>query len=224
MKPIVVAITGEAHSGKDTSADYVVSYLKSLGANAIKIGLADRLKFICQRLVKLFYNIDIPIEDFFDMDKKEEIRYDYPQFAGQPFKLRTILQLVGSEVFREQLWSSIWCDYVYRTFLAEENYHVIVISDCRFPDELEYFMNLHRTQKLSDIISCRLVRPTKQAISAQNQLHQSEQHISKLPVQFEIINDQTLIDLQSKLKEIIIDKIIHSEVGEIVNDICNQII
>ena len=207
MKPIVVIFTGEAHSGKDTSADYVVNHLCSRGIKAIKVGLADQLKYICKRLIKLFYNIDIPIEDFFDIGKKEQIIDDYPQFAGKSFKLRTILQLIGSEVFREQLWASIWCDYVYRTFILQNQYQVVVISDCRFPDELKYFNELCDKETLSKLISCRLVRPSKNNLSIENRSHQSETHTSNLPVQHEIINDQTFNDLYHSLDRLILNQI-----------------
>jgi len=207
MKPIVVELTGLAHSGKDTSADFIVSFLNSIGVSAIKIGLADRLKVICQHLIKLFYNIEIPMEEFYDMEKKEMIRDDYPQFAGRPFKLRTVLQLIGSEVFRDLLWSSIWCDYVYRNFLLNEKYQVIVLSDCRFPDEIEYFKSLEEKGDVTEVISARILRSSREELCGGNQNHQSEIYISSLTVEFEINNNNTKDDLYEILQKTIINKI-----------------
>jgi len=207
MKPIVIELTGLAHSGKDTSADYLVSTLKAQGISAIKVGLADRLKVICQHLIKLFYGIEIPIEEFYDMEKKEMVRDDYPQFAGKPFKLRTILQLIGSEVFRELLWSGIWCDYVQRNYLTSEKYQVVIMSDCRFPDEINYFKELERTHEIYEVISARILRPNREALTGDNQTHQSEIYILTLPVQYEIINDGTKAELYAQLDNTLLKQI-----------------
>jgi hypothetical protein len=204
MKSSVVALTGLAHSGKDTSADYLVKMFSDQGLSVIKVGLADRLKYICKHLIKLFYNIDVPIEDFYDLDKKEMIREDYPAFSGKPFKLRTILQLVGSEIFREMLWSSVWCDYVSKNLLSNGKYDVVIISDCRFQDELDYFSNLHKQGQISNMFSCRILRPSRDALSIENQNHQSERYILTLDVQNEIHNVGTKEALYLKLNKLFV--------------------
>lgn len=208
--PVVACLTGLAHSGKDTSADDLVKTLQHSGYRVCKVGLADRVKFVCQHLIKLFYNIEIPIEDFYDLNKKEEIRDDYPQFAGQPFKLRTILQLVGSEVFRDLLWGNIWCDYIKLKYLTPpsaeattEQYDIVIISDSRFPNEISYFQDMQKQGLLTFVTSCRIVRPERQALDANNQNHQSEIHIMNLQVDQEIINDGTLDNLHEKLKPLV---------------------
>ncbi len=198
-KPIVACLTGLAHSGKDTSADDIVQTLRASGLRVCKVGLADRVKVVAQHLIKLFYNLSIPIEDFYDMAKKEEIRDDYPQFAGKPFKLRTILQLVGSEVFRDLLWGDIWCDYIKLKYLTSGLYDVVIISDSRFPNEISYFKDMEKEGLLQYVISCRIVRPKREALEAENQNHQSEIHIMNLTVDHEIINDSSLEDLHQKL-------------------------
>ena len=203
MRPIVLSLSGVAHSGKDTSADYFVKYYQNAGFRTIKIGLADRLKVICQRLIKLFYNIDIPIEDFSDFDKKEMIREDYPQFDGKPFKIRTILQQVGSECFRDCLWSSIWCDYVKRTFFESNQYDVIIISDCRFPNEIEYFEKMAESKDLVTCQTCRVTRPTRVELSNENKSHQSESHNSELKVMYEIDNSSSYEHLYKQLDAVI---------------------
>jgi hypothetical protein len=202
-KPIVACLTGLAHSGKDTSADDIVQTLQNLGLRVCKVGLADRVKFVSQHLIKLFYNITIPIEDFYDINKKEEIRDDYPQFAGKPFKLRTILQLVGSEIFRDLLWGDIWCDYIKLKYLTTDEYDVVIISDSRFHNEISYFKDMEKEGLLRYVTSGRIVRPKREALEAENQNHQSEIHIMTLPVEHEIINDGSLQDLHLRLKVII---------------------
>jgi hypothetical protein len=177
MKPILVALTGVINSGKDTSADYLVSELNKKGIRSIKIGFADRLKIICQRLVELFYDIDIPIENFYDRMKKEEIVENFPKFGGQPFKLRTILQRVGTEIFRDLLWDDIWCDYINKIQLIN-HYDVIIVSDWRFPNEIEYFEKLEDNGQLLDVIKVRI-----------NRDHTNDHHIKTLKMISNIIHD-----------------------------------
>ncbi len=209
--PSVVCITGLAGSGKDTSATYIVEQLKLCGFRAIRVGLADQLKFICQKLIKLFHCVDISIDDFFDQNKKELICPEHPKFNDLPFKLRTILQLVGSEVFREYLWEDIWCDYANRKYIQSGLYDVIVISDSRFPNEITYFEDLKTQGKVTQIISCRIIRPNRKELESTNQLHQSEVQIMTLPVQMEILNDSNYETLYQQLNEKIVSKLVNSD-------------
>ena len=214
MKPIVIAFTGEAHSGKDTSADYLVEYFKSLGSSAIKVCLADQLKLICQKLIKLFYGIEIPKEEFYDLSEKERVRSDYPLFAGQPFKLRTVLQQVGTEIFRDLLWESVWCDYIKKTKIMNCQYQFIIISDCRFLDEIKYFSklienheNLLSNKIIDSFITCRIIRENKLKLAMENHKHKSESDILNLPVDVEINNNDTFDQLYQNLNEKIITKL-----------------
>ena len=207
MKPIVIALTGEAHSGKDTCADYLVERFNSENLFAIKVCLADKLKLVCQKLVKLFYNIEIPLGEFYDIQEKEKIRNLYPEFAGQPFKLRTVLQQVGTEVFRDLLWATVWCDYIKKTKIANCKQKIIIISDCRYLDEIQYFEELVFDQLINFFISCRITRENKTQLSVENRNHLSELQISSLPVNLEIQNNGTFDDLYQKIDEKVVDYI-----------------
>ena len=201
MQPIIVGISGLAHSGKDTSADYLLSQLKQ-DYKIIKIGLADRLKIICQQLVHLFYGVFLPLDEFYDLAKKEKIRDDLPSFAGQPFKIRTVLQQVGTEIFRDLMWSSIWCDYVKKNYIDTGDYQIIIISDLRLPDEVEFFRGC-----VSNFISFRVIRPNREQLTDNNQQHKSEIGNSKVLVDHEIMNETSLRDLYQKLDQIVLKKI-----------------
>ena len=202
---MVICLTGFAHSGKDTTANHMVEACQQKGLKAIRLGLADRLKVICQKLIELFYGLCIPLEDFYDPIKKEIEHPEYPMFAGKPFKLRTILQIVGSEVFREYLWGDIWCDYIYRTYICNPSHDVIIMSDCRFPNELDYYVRLVHKGEISKCLSYRIVRPQREALATENQSHQSERHIMTLPVDTEILNNGTIEDLYAKANAIVDD-------------------
>uniref|UniRef100_A0A6C0BK18 Deoxynucleoside monophosphate kinase n=1 Tax=viral metagenome TaxID=1070528 RepID=A0A6C0BK18_9ZZZZ len=202
MRPIVIGITGLAHSGKDTSADYLITQLQR-GHTVVKVALANQLKVICQKLVEMFTGTSIPLEDFYDLDKKEMIRPELPPFAGQPFKLRTVLQRVGTEVFRDLLSTSVWCNYVaeHNIRSSKTSTDVIVISDIRMPDEIQYFHQLCQQQQLDRVITLRITRPNRQVIDQTNQLHSTEALISSLPVDHEINNQDTLDQLYRQLDD-----------------------
>lgn len=189
--PLIIGLTGQAHSGKDTTADYLVAKW-SRTHRVIKVSLAAQLKVICQRLIEMFYGVIIPLESFYDLREKEAIREDLPQFAGLPFKIRTVLQLVGTEIFREMLSESVWCNYVKEHYLNPANgYEIVIISDIRMPDELAFFSKIEGW----DFKSLRIVRHTREQIASANQQHKTEQQIATLAVDHEIINDSSLEDL-----------------------------
>lgn len=207
MRPIIITLSGVAHSGKDTTADYLVNKLDKLGFKAIKLGLADQLKIISQKLIQLFYNVNIPIDEFHNMEKKELIRPELPIFDGNPFKLRTVLQKIGTEVFRDSLWNSIWCDYINRNLKDKFiEYQVIVISDCRFPDEINYFKNLESSNQISSFISFRINRSISKenSMSEENKVHASETHIATMKVDYDIINNASLKCLYQNLDRLVI--------------------
>lgn len=208
MKPVIIKITGYAQSGKDTTSNYLVKYLTNKGHTAIRIGLADRLKVICQHLIRVFYGIDIPLDDFFDLEKKELAHPEYPKFNGEVFKLRTIMQYVGSEIIRENLWGEIWCDYVYKKLISSGQYEYIIISDYRFPDEDKYFVNLKNNGSIEKEFGYRVMRTHHIGIADDNKKHQSEKHILTLRVDDEIINDGSLSDLYDKIDKKILSKVL----------------
>jgi hypothetical protein len=206
MKPLVIGITGLAHSGKDTSADYLYSKLKTK-CNVVKIALADQLKIICQMLIQMFYGQQIPLDEFYDLEKKEAIREELPIFAGRPFKLRTVLQMVGTEIFRDLISKAVWCNYVKEKYIDSNVCDVLIISDIRMPDEITFFANLAKNQQIAGFKCYRIIRANRSALSENNQAHQRERLISTLQVDHDIINESSLDNLYRNIDEIIIQDI-----------------
>lgn len=208
MKPIIVQITGHAGHGKDTSADYLITNLTQQGLKVLKVSLADRLKLIDAKLIEYFYGVSIPIEEFYDNNKKELLRPELPLFKNDIFSLRSVLQLTGTDIFRQLLWPTIWCDLIYHEYISKNTmYDVIVIPDCRFPDEIKYFEELQNNGEVISCITCRVTRNNITNLSLKNQQHESEKHISKIKVDLEIQNDGTIESLYSKLDNTLIKMI-----------------
>jgi hypothetical protein len=209
MKPIVIGLTGQAHSGKDTTADYLVSQL-SRDHRVIKIALADQLKVICQKLIQLFYGQLIPLEQFYDLQSKEQIRDNLPLFTGQPFKIRTVLQQIGTEIFRDLVTKCVWCDYIKDNYITQP-YDIIIISDIRMSDEIDYFNDLVKNGLISQFKTYRILRNIKsdksQELSLCNQQHRSEIAITQLHVTDEINNNSSIEDLHNLINQQIIESI-----------------
>jgi dephospho-CoA kinase len=202
---LIILITGLAHSGKDTIADYIVArYLEQTNKVARKVALADALKGICRQLVTLFYGIDIPLADFYDIARKEEERADLPQFAGAPFKIRTLLQQIGTDVVRRNLSRDVWCDYVREHFIDSREIDVLIISDVRMLAEQAYFARMARENPAISITTIRVERACATgSISSVNRAHVSEQEPATIVADHVIANDGTFAQLFARVDEIL---------------------
>lgn len=193
---LVVLIAGAAKAGKDTSAEILQKVAAECGLSCIKVGFADQLKKICQVLIRQFYLTDIPLELFHDAEEKDRVKEDMPRFSGEPFRIRTVLQKVGTEVFRELLYNDVWCEYVFRTYVQEGKHDVVLCPDYRFANELEQFEMVHPTP----CIAFRVTRESAPSLSEFNLAHVSEKSAKNLRVHFEMKNDSTIQALETALR------------------------
>lgn len=189
--PLVICIAGIARAGKDTTADMIIELCAERGLTAVKVGLADCLKKICQDLVKACYGIDVPIAHFYDEEKKM-VAIDGPMFMGRPLILRNMLQHIGTEILRDNLGADVWCDALYRLFVKPQAYQVVVISDCRFPNEVAYFRRAG---------PCVVIRIQRQhsGLSGNPGTHASEVGVRNIVADHEIMNDGELDDLKASV-------------------------
>lgn len=154
-KKTVIGLAGVKTSGKSTVANIIKKHLKEVNESA----LADKLKNVSADVFLISRNY------FDDQDKKEvpleepriltvadilkivemfgatskitpEIREKYHELAGMVLDTpRKIAQIVGTEILR-LLGTDIHCENV-KVFDSG----VTIISDLRFPNEFDYFMN-----------------------------------------------------------------------------------
>lgn len=116
-KKNIIAIAGNARSGKDTLGKHIVSILNEHGISAKTYSFADELKketdaFLMQTLL---------ISSFTDDDEEKKI-------------IRPFLVFWGTEI-RRKLTPNIWVDKVSNSIQENE---VAIITDLRFENELEW--------------------------------------------------------------------------------------
>jgi hypothetical protein len=120
-KPIVIGVGGFARSGKDTFVKIAKRVLKDNGYSSIKLAFADPLKEEIDPFLQQHYNISAWTDD---TEEKKIIR---PYLVAHGCGKRMISE------------GRYWIDQIDK---AIENIHfnedVIFISDCRFPNEVDW--------------------------------------------------------------------------------------
>lgn len=123
-KPVVIGVGGFARSGKDTFVKIAKKILKEHGYSSIKLAFADALKEEIDPFLKENYSISAWTDD---TEEKKVIR---------PF---LVAHGCGK---RAQSAGKYWVDKIDQ---AIEGIHfsedVIFISDCRFPNEVDWVHN-----------------------------------------------------------------------------------
>ena len=154
----------------------------------IEVALADKLKQLTFKLLQLF-NVKIDsIDDLYNVNTKN--------------KYRKYLQNIGTECCRDVFGDDFWCDML-KLDLSKN----IIISDIRYVNEMNYFMNKYSDH---DIISIKVVK--KNSSTTFNN-HSSELDIDQLQTDFTIENDFTdsfFKKIDDTLNDYLIRKLVNS--------------
>jgi dephospho-CoA kinase len=163
MSIVILGICGEMGHGKDTIGDYLV---KEKGFT--KISFAEPLKQACKHVFGL--------NDDQLYNEKQKTIVD-PFWNMTP---RKIMQLVGTDLFRNGFSDDIWIKSMIKRInnLLNEGITKIVITDVRFSNENDYVQKI-----LGQTI--KVVRPNK--ISGDK--HVSETEISSIICNYTVYND-----------------------------------
>lgn len=127
----LVLISGKKQSGKNTLAGFFVekSFIEIAFADALKVQLCD--------FVFNTFGIDIPLNYFYDNEKKEELVDIFYSDKTQA-TIRTLMQKYG-QMMKELFGEMYWVNKVVERL--KDNYEDIdrgiVISDARFIYEIE---------------------------------------------------------------------------------------
>lgn len=131
----IVGLVGFIGSGKGTVADYLVEH-----DGYVKINFADALK---DAVAVIFGWPRHLLEG--DTKESREFREQPDEYWSRKLDKivtpRWVLQVVGTECFRDVISPHIWVSAVEKKII-DNQYEKVVISDCRFPNELEMIKSL----------------------------------------------------------------------------------
>lgn len=169
----VICISGKARHGKDTLAGILAEQLEDQGHSVLITHFGDLVKYVCEK--------------FFGWD------------GAKDEKGRTLLQYVGTDVVRTQR-PNYWTDFIVSVLqLFPNQWDYVLVSDCRFPNEVECFVDAGFDTKL-----VRINRPDFVSDLTPEQLnHPSETAMDAYPADYYVINNGTLDDLYDAGQEVI---------------------
>lgn len=179
-----VGILGKKRHGKDTVADYITKTYP----NFVKKSFAKPLKDAVQILF-----------DFTDDQLNDENLKEEPdEFWGD--SPRKVLQLVGTELFRNQYDQMFWIKVAKRHIPPNKN---IIFSDVRFKNEFDF---IKENKGIVIFIKRDIVQYKKDN-------HDSEKYIDDLAqsADYSIDNNATLNDLYNKIDDIMSKYIIKND-------------
>lgn len=135
----IVGISGKAGSGKDTSYALLKEHLENNGYKVCKLSFAKKLKDACS----LLFNWDRDrLETDFEYKEGNTNDDGTPDLACAEFGLtrRQIMQLVGTECFRDGLNKDTWIKLLKLDIDSGEydEYDYGFVPDCRFLNEINF--------------------------------------------------------------------------------------
>lgn len=186
----LIAIMGQAGSGKDTAAQVICDLVRG----AETIAFADPLKKFC----KLAF--DFSDEQLWGPSEARNAPDPrYTREDGEPLTPRYALQTLGTEWGRH-CYPDVWVDCGIRTAASviQLGCPLVLITDCRFTNEAKIV-------KAQGGLVWRIERPElSQGLDAAAQAHSSEtqQQSEEMDalVDLTIVNDGTLDDLREALR------------------------
>lgn len=152
-----IILSGKKNNGKNYFARVVGEYLSQRDITVKEVAFADPIKMFCHEV------FGIPYDDMMTLDGKlkpthikwkdifRDISYEnwlngnnnawhkvHGDWHFQPSEkyltIRELLQIIGTDVWRERFYAQIWAEAPFRKQHKED---VVIITDCRFPNELE---------------------------------------------------------------------------------------
>ena len=174
----LVGLLGTKGVGKDTVADYMVSHY-----NFDKRAFASPIKEACAILFQL------PLARFEGEDK---------ELCDEKHGLspRQMMQLVGTDFFRDKVRQDFWIDHFKRWYAARDPSRPVVVTDVRFQNEVDVI------KALGGVV-VRVTRPHDEQDGRHTMLdtHITEQGVAEVQgVDFTIVNGGSLEELQGKVK------------------------
>jgi hypothetical protein len=178
--PQFIGLHGFPGTGKDAVAKILADY------GYTRVAFADKLREALYVLnpVVLFGTDgqDIRVKDIVDTIGWDEAKRAYPE-------IRRMLQVIGTEVGREMIDQNVWVDAAFKGLDKDKKY---VFTDLRFENE----------HHAIDSRLGMLVKIERPGVGAVND-HKSEKPLPDKWFDVRLINDGTLEDLHTKVRDIL---------------------
>lgn len=179
----VILVCGKMRSGKDQFAAFLKDEFEKAGKKVVFDKFAQDLKDFCANDFKDLASImndrvsnvkamimNFTSSHFTDMQSQaftNEILKNLNDLMIQPHNwyeektpvTRSILQIYGTEIFRDRVKQSYWVDRVYDR-LTKSNEEVTLVTDARFPNELDVFSKEFLGNNGLKAVSVRVERGT----------------------------------------------------------------
>lgn len=183
----LVGLCGFAQSGKDTTAEHLVT------RGWTRVAFADTLREVLYALNPIIEGHYYPEGDGVLLERVVEIvdRKGWDVAKVEHPEIRALLQRLGTEAGREIIDQQMWVRK------GEEKIEraggPVVITDCRFPNEV----NMVRRRKGT------LIWVSREGISAVN-THASEHSVTQADCDLTIWNDGTIQDLYDEVDDLLL--------------------
>lgn len=177
--PRLIGLTGKAHSGKDTIADYMWEKY-----GFMKLAFAEPLRAAATEL------FGIPREAMMDPVVKEQID---PRWGYSP---RRILQILGNDALKPFFGNDVWVNRWFMTYSMFRHTDDVVVPDVRFDVEADFLRSMGGT-------IVHLQRPGAGLIGV-TASHASEAGIWPSPTDLMLLNDGSIQDLIGKVDQLLL--------------------
>ena len=207
---MIISLSGEAGTGKDTAAEYLIN---NYGFS--RVAFADELKQMCSKAFNLPMELfedrrlkDAPFMEMVTLNAehvfsiidhiRQYIQVDagideaiIAKHLGMQFKSpRHLLQYVGTDIARADIKDSIWVDIVIAKLKAQGNF---VVTDSRFANERNILKDL----------GANLVRVKRPNIILSASGHSSESDLGKdSDYDYVLENSNSINDLHNSINNI----------------------
>ncbi len=173
----IYLISGKARNGKGTIANYIIDYYESIGKKAVETEYSKYIKMFARELT--------------DWDGTEERKSE----------IRSFLQEIGTQVIRQKMnQPDFFVKRMAEDIKVYENYvDAVVISDVRFPIEIDYIK-----ERFENVYSLRVIRPDFESeLNTKQRAHETEVALSDEGEYDHIIINTTLDKLKIDVNELI---------------------
>jgi hypothetical protein len=209
-----IGFSGKKQRGKNLSANIATELLESRGYTVAEYAFAETLKDMCINV----FGLDPNKVYGANQDKESlthipwdglpmEIRLKYsntqrlPGIPGLPgdkedlsvartglMTHRELLQVMGTDIFREQVYSEVWAEAPFRQ--DWEGIDLVLVTDTRFPNEVEAIESREGV----------VVRVERDMETLKSDSHPSETALDEHPFRYVIHNNSTIQDLEKKVE------------------------